>query len=81
MLIALPSSPATEKAAVFLAARGITHRVIPMPVELNYHNGADVAIYLAPADLPAGVDVAMLLTKEKFVVMRVFKSFILPEER
>jgi hypothetical protein len=72
MLLVLPSTPTTYKASEYLASLGVAHDVIAMPSSLNYANGADVAIYTTDT---AHGDLAMVLTKAKFVVMRVFKAY------
>lgn len=71
MLIVLPSTPTTENASDWLKERGITHQLIPIPESLGYKTGSDIAIYLEESDM----DVAMELTKARFIVMRVFKDF------
>ena len=72
MLIVLPSSSTTEKASEFLSQHGYEHTVIPIPEELGYKTGADIAIYTVSADRNK---MLTELTKERFVVMRVFKEF------
>jgi hypothetical protein len=72
MLIVLPSSPTTHKASEYLTSLGVTNSVIAMPVSLNYQNASDVAIYTTDT---AHGDLAMVLTKARFVVMRVFKDY------
>ena len=74
MLIVLPSTPTTHKASAYLTDLGVAHTVISMPASLNYQNASDVAIYTT--DTQHG-DLAMALTKARFVVMRVFKDFVL----
>ncbi len=72
MLIILPSTPTTEKASDFLNSQGIAHNLIPVPESLNYKTGSDIAIYVTSED---HTDIPMRLTRERFVVMRVFKDF------
>ena len=72
MLIVLPSTPTTEKASAYLAGKNIPHRVIPVPESLDYKTGSDIAIYIEGND---HADVPMQLTRERFIVMRVFKDF------
>ena len=72
MLIILPSTPTTEKASEYLTAQHVPHEVIPVPESLNYKTGSDIAIYIAGND---HADVPMQLTRERFIVMRVFKDF------
>lgn len=74
MLIILPTTAATDKASAFLLKQAIAHRVLPVPESLGYKTGSDTAIYLA--EQPEGIDVPMLLTRERFVVMRVFKAYV-----
>ncbi len=71
MLIVLPSTPTTENASTWLQERGIAHRVIPIPESLGYKTGSDIGLYVEGTD----VDVAMELTRARFIVMRVFKDF------
>jgi hypothetical protein len=78
-LIVLPSTPTTEKASVYLQTQGIDHRVIPIPASLNYQTGSDVGIYVTASVYASHGDVSMLLTLQRFVVMRVFKAFVLPD--
>jgi hypothetical protein len=73
MLLVLPSTPTTHKASAYLAELGVEHQVIAMPTTLNYANASEVAIYTT--DTHHG-DLAMVLTKAKFVVMRVFKTYV-----
>ena len=77
MLIVLTSTPTTEKASEYLQSQGIPHRVIPIPESLGYKTGADIGIYIDSAD---HTGVPMELTRQRFVVMRVFKDFRLEEE-
>jgi hypothetical protein len=77
-LIVLPSTPTTEKASAYLTSLAIDHQVIPIPASLNYQTGSDVGIYVTATVYASHGDVSMLLTKQRFVVMRVFKSFVLP---
>jgi len=77
MLIVLPSTPTTEKASEYLSAQNVPHRVIPVPESLNYKTGSDTAIYIEGNHHE---DVPMRLTKERFIVMRVFKDFELEGE-
>ena len=72
MLIVLPSTPATEKASEYLTERAVPHQVIPIPESLGYKTGSDVGIYIESED---HADVPMALTRQRFVVMRVFKEF------
>lgn len=72
MLIFLPSTPATENASKYLSEREVAHEVIPVPEELDYKTGSDVCIYIKSED---HTDIPMELTKQRFVVMRVFKDF------
>lgn len=72
MLIVLPSTPMTEKASEFLTGQSVPHQVIAVPESLGYKTGSDTAIYIDSDD---HTDIPMLLTKERFVVMRVFKDF------
>jgi hypothetical protein len=74
ILIVLPSDTGTQKAHAFLTERGLPHRVIPIPARLGYKTGAHHGIY-------AEDDHSMLLTKQRLVVMRVFREFnLLPED-
>jgi hypothetical protein len=75
MLIVLPSTPTTEKASEFLNTIGIGHQLISIPESLGYKTGADLAIY---SEDPRKGEIATELTKQRFVVMRVFKDFHLP---
>ncbi len=72
MLIVFPSTPMTEKASQWLASQGVDHKVIPIPELLDYKTGSDTAILLDSED---NMDVPMRLSREKFVVMRVFREF------
>lgn len=72
MLIILPSTPTTEKASEYLASKTVPHRLIPVPESLGYKTGSDLAIYIESDD---HTGIPMELTKERFVVMRVFKDF------
>lgn len=74
MLIVLPSTPATEKASAFLTEAGFDHQVIAIPESLGYKTGADIAIY---TQSPERNRMLAELTKQRFVVMRVFKEFTL----
>ena len=76
MLIILPSTPTTQKASDYLSTKQVPHQVIPVPESLGYKTGSDVAIYIESDD---HTGIPMALTKERFVVMRVFKDFKLPE--
>lgn len=71
MLIVLPSTPTTENASAFLTEQGIEHQVIPIPESLGYKTGSELGIYIPGANM----SVSMVLTKARFVVMRVFKEF------
>jgi hypothetical protein len=75
MLIVLPSTSTTEKASEYLTQHGFEHTVMAIPEDLGYKTGSDIAIYTVSPDRNK-----MLtdLTKERFVVMRVFKEFVLP---
>jgi hypothetical protein len=75
MLIVLPSTPTTEKASEFLKAKGFEHQLIPIPETLGYKTGSDLAIY---TESPERNTMLSELTKERFVVMRVFKDYHLP---
>lgn len=72
MLIVLPSTPTTENASTYLKEKGVPHEVIPVPESLNYKTGSDIAIYITGND---HADVPMELTRQRFIVMRVFKDF------
>lgn len=72
MLIFLPSTPATEKASEYLKQTHVPHQVIAVPESLDYKTGSDSCIYIEGDD---HTDVPMELTKQRFVVMRVFKDF------
>jgi hypothetical protein len=74
VLIVLPSTPTTQRASAFLNEQRIAHQLIPLPASLNYQNGATQALYFPPP--PPEVDIAMLLTRQRFVVMRVFKDYV-----
>ncbi|MBX2861405.1 MAG: hypothetical protein KTR14_09220 [Vampirovibrio sp.] len=76
MLIVLPSTPTTQAASEYLTSIGYEHSVIPVPESLGYKTGSDIAIYTVAENQG---DYAMTLTKERFVVMRVFKDFVLDE--
>lgn len=77
MLIFLPSTPATENASAFLAEKGVAHELIPVPEDLGYKTGSDVCLYIAPeAHADHSLDIPMELTRQRFVVMRVFKDYI-----
>jgi hypothetical protein len=75
MLIMLPSTPTTQQASLFLTAQGVVHQVIAVPASLQYQNASTVGIYTTDT---AHGDLPMLLTKQRFVVMRVFKDYIDP---
>jgi hypothetical protein len=72
MLIVLPSTPTTEKASEYLTAQGYAHQVIPIPESLGYKTGSDLGIY---TESPERDKMLTELTRERFVVMRVFKEF------
>jgi hypothetical protein len=72
MLIVLPSTPTTEEASAWLARSGVEHCVITLPERLDYKTAADNAIYVSGEQ---HADVPMQLTRERFIVMRVFKGF------
>ncbi len=72
MLIVFPSTPMTEKASQWLTTQGVTHEVIDIPELLDYKTGSDTAIFLDSKD---NMDIPMKLSREKFVVMRVFREF------
>lgn len=72
MLIVLPSAPTTEKAAQWLHEQGIEHEIIGIPESLGYRTGSDIALYIRGDDCQG---VPMMLTRARFVVMRVFKDF------
>jgi hypothetical protein len=72
MLIVLPSTPTTEKASDYLNSIGLEHQLIPIPESLGYKTGSDLAIYTEAENQGS---FAMELTKQRFVVMRVFKDF------
>jgi len=76
MLIVLPSTPAAQQASALLTSLDIPHQLIPIPESLGYQNVAELALY---ADGPQAADLATLLTRHRFVVMRVFKEFTLPQ--
>jgi hypothetical protein len=78
MLIILPSTPATQKASEYLTAEQLEHRLINVPHDLNYKTGSDLAIYTTA---PNSVEYATILTRQRFVVMRVFKDYLLPEDQ
>ncbi|MFN8615191.1 MAG: hypothetical protein U0003_04695 [Vampirovibrionales bacterium] len=73
MLIIFPSAGETRKASDWLHTQSISHAVIPIPNELEYQTGSDVALYLDTMD---NMDVPMRLSREQFVVMRVFREFV-----
>ncbi|MFM7468796.1 MAG: hypothetical protein ACKO37_04795 [Vampirovibrionales bacterium] len=73
-LIVLPSTPATQQASAYLKSLEIDHQCIPMPPRLNYTNGSSLAIYTTAFNAQA---LSTLLTQQRFVVMRVFKDFVL----
>jgi hypothetical protein len=75
MLIVLPSTSTTEKASAYLTQHGFDHTVIAIPDELGYKTGSDIALYTVSPDRNK---MLTELTKERFVVMRVFKEFVLP---
>ncbi|MEM0950704.1 MAG: hypothetical protein AAGI66_01000 [Cyanobacteria bacterium P01_H01_bin.74] len=77
MLIVLPSTPTTEAASQWLVAEGIAHQVIKIPERLGYKTAADIAIAVNAEVYP---DIPMRLTREGFVVMRVFKTFALNDD-
>ncbi len=72
MLIVLPSDGMTTKASVWLNDEGVAHQVIGLPTRLEYKTGANTAIFLDGDD---NMDVPMRLSKQRFVVMRVFREF------
>ncbi len=72
MLIVLPSTPTTEKASEYLTQKGVPHQVIPIPDSLNYKTGSEIGIYIDSED---HTGVPMELTRQRFIVMRVFKDF------
>jgi hypothetical protein len=74
MLIVLPSTPTTEKASEYLNSIGIEHQLIAIPDDLGYKTGSDLAIY---SQAERKGEIATLLTKQRFVVMRVFKDYAL----
>ncbi len=74
MLIVLPSTPATEKASAYLTQEGFEHQLIPIPDSLGYRTGSDLGIYTVAEDRNK---MLTELTQQRFVVMRVFKDFIL----
>ena len=74
MLIVLPSTPATEKASQYLTSQGYAHQVIPIPESLGYKTGSDIGIYTVAENCNK---ILTDLTQQRFVVMRVFKDFIL----
>ena len=76
-LIILPSTPATENASTYLTQQEVAHQVIMVPESLGYKTGSDLAIYLSTEVYASHGDIAMLLTRQRFVVMRVFKDFSL----
>ncbi len=76
MLLIFPSSPMAEKASKYLEGEGVPHRIIAIPESLGYKTGADHGIYI---DSENNMDVPMKLSRERFVVMRVFRDFKLEE--
>lgn len=64
----------TELASRWLAEQGIAHEVIPIPDSLGYKTGSDVGIYV-PTSVENKLEIPVLLTKQRFIVMRVFKDF------
>ena len=79
MLIVLPSPGDTRKASAWLTEHAIEHDVIPIPESLNYRTGSDIAIVLTSANKDDNMDVPMKLSRERFVVMRVFRDFDWPQ--
>ncbi len=75
MLIILPTTAMTQKASDWLTSQQVAHQVIPVPEILGYKTGSDVAIFLDSTD---NMDIPMRLSREKFVVMRVFREFDMP---
>ena len=71
-MIFLPSTPTTERASEYLKEKQVPHTVIPVPESLGYKTGSDIAIYIESED---HTGVPMDLTRQRFVVMRVFKDF------
>ncbi len=72
MLIVLPSDGMTTKASAWLMEEGVRHHVIKLPQRLDYKTGANTAIALEGDD---NMDAPMRLSKQRFVVMRVFRDF------
>ncbi|MEB3288048.1 MAG: hypothetical protein VKJ04_11160 [Vampirovibrionales bacterium] len=72
MLIVLPSTPTTQKASEYLHEKQVPHDLIPIPDSLGYKTGSEIGIYIESED---HTGVPMELTRERFVVMRVFKDF------
>jgi len=74
ILIVLPSDSGVAKATAYLTEHGLPHRVMKLPERLGYKTGASLGIY-------AEEDYSMILTRQRLVVMRVFRGFEpLPEE-
>lgn len=79
MLLVFPSSPMTHEASAWLAGQGISNTVIPLPERLDYKTGANHALWIDSLDNMA---IPMQLSRERFVVMRVFRDFVpTPDER
>ena len=77
MLIVLPSDGMTTKASAWLTDEGVAHQVIPLPASIDYKTGANTALYLNSDN---NMDVPMRLSRQRFVVMRVFREFELADE-
>ena len=78
MLIVLPSPGDTRKASAWLTEQAIAHEIIAIPDSLNYRTGSDIALVLTATNKDDNMDVPMKLSRERFVVMRVFRDFDWP---
>lgn len=76
MLIVLPSDAMTRSASDWLAEQNVTHELIALPESIDYKTGANTALYITGNN---NMDVPMRLSKQRFVVMRVFREFSLPD--
>jgi hypothetical protein len=76
MLIILTGDNMTERASQWMAERAIDHTIIELPDTLGYKTHASHGIVVESTD---NMDLPMRLSKERFIVMRVFREFTLDD--
>lgn len=76
MLIILTGDTMTTQASQWMVERGIEHTIIDLPKSLGYKTHASQGIVVDSQD---NMDLPMRLSKQRFIVMRVFREFTLAD--